>query len=162
MIESHLLFRRLIWIRLVLVLICFNFYIWLSFLLFGCLHRCFFLLLVFNIFILECCFLNSSWIHVLIVACSDSELLSFVINTHALGVLVKTRKTSALIIWPYALHFSDLCPSEDVGELDGVSCLLLVPNDLGNSLFDWVSLVDSFVEFIALVCVLVSTWKHKQ
>ena len=70
--------------------------------------------------------------------------------------MVEASKTTALIVWLYALHLDDLGSGENIGKLDGCSLLLLVLNDFANSFFHRVTLGDGFVVIITLVSVLIT------
>jgi hypothetical protein len=73
--------------------------------------------------------------------------------------LIKTREGSTLIIWLNAFHFDHFGSREHISELDWGSSLLLILYDLQDSLFYRVTLSNSFVVRISLVCVLVTSYK---
>ena len=70
--------------------------------------------------------------------------------------MVEARETSAFFVWLDALHFDDLGPRQNIGELDWAPGFLLVLDDLLYRLLDRVALGDGLVESVALVGVLVS------
>ena len=80
------------------------------------------------------------------------------VNTHALCILVESVETPALVARSDLLHFHHLGPAEDVRELDWAPLFFLVLNDFLDALLHSSPLLDGFVEFVALVSVLVSTY----
>ena len=89
---------------------------------------------------------------------SKPKLLSFMVNTHALRILIQPSEASALLIWPDAFHFNNLCSAQDISKLDGASLVFLVLDDIINALCYWISLCYSFIVHISFVCILVATY----
>ena len=74
------------------------------------------------------------------------------------GILIQTSETSGFVIWLDILQLNNFGSGQSIGELDGISLLDLVLNDLLNVLLNSKTLIQTFVELVTLICVLISTY----
>ena len=105
----------------------------------------------------ECGLLNSlGHVVVTFLAGSETELLSLVVEAKALGVLVKAREASRLLVRFDALHLDDLGSGEYVGELDRCTTFFLVLNNFTDAFFNRVALCGHLIVKISLKSILIA------
>ena len=92
---------------------------------------------------------------------SEAEFLSLMEYRQALRVLIKPWEWSAFVIRFNTFHLDDLSSREHVGKLDRCSSFFLILYDLKDGLLHGITLSDSFVISIALVSVLITTYKFR-
>ena len=76
------------------------------------------------------------------------------------GILIQTSETSGLVVWLDILQLNNFGSGKSIGELDGISLLDLILNDLLNVLLNSKTLIQTFVELVTLKRVLIATYKN--